>query len=252
VKWTLLEIVQSILSSLDSEEVNSISDTVESKQVAEVVKNCYNDIVSRANLPELFKLFELEPSNDLSKPTLMYKPEDIDYILWVKYDKREGEEKDLNFLPVTHLTPPHFLERMYNLKESQDNVRRFVHRIGDSSIDFLVKDNVAPTFFTSFDDNTVVFDSYDAMQDDTLKKNKSLCYGHRLTDFRMSDSFVAPLDARHFSLLLNESKALAFAELKQSIHASAERNARRGWVHLQKHKKTLPYVPGKAPNYGRK
>lgn len=252
MKWTLLEIVQSILSSMDSEEVNSIGDTVESKQVAEIVKVCYRDIVSRANLPENYKLFELEASNDLSKPTLMYKPADIDNILWIKYDKREGEEKDMNFFPVGYLEPVDFLERMYNLKESQSDVLKFTHYVGDSSIDFIVKTDANPSFYTSFDDSMVVFDSYDAGLDDTLKKNKTLCYGQKINDFRMNDDYVPPLDARHFSLLLNEAKALAFAELKQTVHASAERQARKAWVHLQKHKKTVPMRFGQPVNYGRK
>ena len=46
-KLTVLEIVQNILSDLNSEEVNSISDTIEADQVAEIVKTTYLDLVPR-------------------------------------------------------------------------------------------------------------------------------------------------------------------------------------------------------------
>ena len=39
MKTTLLQIVQSILSDMDSEEVNSISDTTEAQQIASVVED---------------------------------------------------------------------------------------------------------------------------------------------------------------------------------------------------------------------
>ena len=56
---TLLRLVQDILSSLDSDEVNSISDTPESLQVANIVRTTYEDLVSLLDLPEHFSFFEL-------------------------------------------------------------------------------------------------------------------------------------------------------------------------------------------------
>jgi hypothetical protein len=38
-KMTLLEIVQDILSDMDSDEVNSINDSVESLQLAQMIKS---------------------------------------------------------------------------------------------------------------------------------------------------------------------------------------------------------------------
>ena len=44
---TLLEMVQSLLSSLEGDNVNSISDTQEALQVAQVVKDTYFSLISR-------------------------------------------------------------------------------------------------------------------------------------------------------------------------------------------------------------
>lgn len=40
-KRTLLDIVQEILNDMDSDEVTSINDTIESLQVANIVRSCY-------------------------------------------------------------------------------------------------------------------------------------------------------------------------------------------------------------------
>jgi hypothetical protein len=82
---TLLELTQDVLSSIDSDEVNSISDTVESMQIATIIKNKYYDILTRSNLPLDNQLFQLNPSNDSSLPVLMYVPAAVDHIEWIKY-----------------------------------------------------------------------------------------------------------------------------------------------------------------------
>ena len=45
-KMTLLEITQDIMSDMDSDNVNSINDSVEALQVAQVVKTTYYNIIS--------------------------------------------------------------------------------------------------------------------------------------------------------------------------------------------------------------
>lgn len=48
MRKTLLEMVQDILSEMDSDEVNSINDTVEAEQVATIIKNCYLALCNEA------------------------------------------------------------------------------------------------------------------------------------------------------------------------------------------------------------
>lgn len=81
----LLNIVQNILASMSSDEVNSISDTPESLQVANIVQNKYYDIVSRGDLPEHNQLFQLQSSQNVLQPTLMYIPSGICKMEWLKY-----------------------------------------------------------------------------------------------------------------------------------------------------------------------
>ena len=96
MKFTVLQMVQDILSSLSSDEVNSISDNAESMQVATILKNTYYNIVSRGDFGEHVLLFQLNPSDDSSKPVLMYKPDGIDRIDWIKYyNQDDGAFSDI-------------------------------------------------------------------------------------------------------------------------------------------------------------
>src|SRR5882762_9586205 len=86
MKRTLLDLTQNILSALNSDEVNSIGDTVESAQVAEIIRTTYYNIMGRAELPEHEKLFNLASSTSSVTPTVMYRPlEGVVKINWIKY-----------------------------------------------------------------------------------------------------------------------------------------------------------------------
>lgn len=85
MKYSLLELTQTILSEMSSDEVNSISDTAESLQVANIIRSKYFDIVSRAKLPDSTQLIQLEPSLNALQPTLMVIPDGVVSIDWIKY-----------------------------------------------------------------------------------------------------------------------------------------------------------------------
>src|SRR5712671_1691460 len=94
MKLTVLQLTQNILSDLDSDAVNSISDTTESLQVAYIIQQVYNNIVARDSLPEHSKLFQLTPSTDNTKPVLMYRPDNISKIEWMKYYDTDVDDDD--------------------------------------------------------------------------------------------------------------------------------------------------------------
>ena len=238
MRQTLLEIVQDLLSSMDSDEVNSISDTTESLQVATVVKNTYRDIISRANLPENFEMFELNASGDPTKPTIMTRPAGALNILWLKYDTRLSGDLDSNYTKIQYLDPESFMNSVAHYRDQgqNDTVKFTVPGPNNSSIEICSLNNQAPSLYTSWDDELIIFDAYDASIDGTLEKNKSMAYGEWAPEWRMEDDFIPDLDPRQFSLLFNEAKAWCFAELKQSSHDKAERQARKGWITLQHQK----------------
>lgn len=240
-----------ILSSLDGDEVNSISDTVESSQIATILKNSYYDIISSLDLPEHKTLFELTATG-ISTPVVMTKPTDITDIEWLKYDYYTANDPQHQFLPVSFVDLKTFLEMSYALNPSDSDVETCnVSTFNSDSLVLNYYNDRHPKYFTSYDDNTILFDAYDASEDAFLQKTKTQGFGLSIPTWTASDGFTPDLDARQFTLLLNEAKAQASIELKQASNPKAERRARRGWIQAQRTKKNVDKSVGYI-GYGRK
>lgn len=280
MKRTLLDLTQSILSSLGSDEVNSISDTTESLQVAEIIRTTYFNIIHRVGLPNHTQLIQLDPSLDPTKPVLMYVPSGIGRINWLKYfdsnilNDANGYDHDINvdIIPsdnpdsppppgyeyVTILPITQFIEMTNSFNPTNDDVESFNFEDNsngfNSSYTFYYKNSKQPQFCTILSNYYVIFDGYDNTQDSTLQSSKTMALGDVIPAFTMADSFVPNLGEEQFPLLLNEAKSLAFFELKQSLHPKAEQEAKRGWSSVQRNKAVIdrPTYFDALPDFGRR
>lgn len=252
MQYTLLDLTQSILSSIDSDEVNSINDTTESQQVVKIIKTVYDDIVSRGNLTASKTLFTLNASADVTKPVLMTKPFSIRDIEWLKYNKIEAGDTDPNWTEMIYLSPEDFLNYTEKYNPSESDVDTMVYSMNGFDFTLNFKNNVGPRYYTSFNDNDIIFDSYDSAVDGTLQSVKTRGYGTKNLTFLEIDGFVPDLPQDQFSLLLNEAKSLAWVELKQTPNIKAETTARRNWTHLARTRKHIPAKDLTEPNFGRR
>lgn len=254
MKYTLLDLTQTVLSSMDSDEINSISDSVESQQVAKIIRTVYYDIINRSGLPELNTPVNLSASGDSTKPVIMYVPEAVSKVDWVQYDNATLTEPNRNLQPVYFIPFKEFMERSNGLDIDETTVDSFSLTVNGATFNIQYKNDKAPEYYTTFDDSTFIFDSFDSAVDTTLQSSKTLAYGRRIPVFTMSDTFTPELDEPQFQLLLNEAKALAWAELKQAAHTKAEQNSRRGWVSLQRSKVDITRMSDfeMLPSFGRK
>lgn len=248
MKYTLLEIVQEILSDMDSDEVNSISDTTESLQVAGIVKETYYHLVSQNDLPEHTGLFQLDASGDNTKPVLMTMPSNALKLYWVKYDKRKDGETNSVFDGVKFLDLEEFLERTQPTNVDETYVSSMTVDSSGTDFEFKFLNNKAPDYWTTFDDDKLLFDSYDSSVDTTLQKAKTYCYGLLEPTFTLSDSYTPDIDATEFNWFVNEAKKAAFAKLKQVRDPIADERAKRGWVRSQRNREK---TPANVPTYSR-
>ena len=70
---------------MNSDEVNSISDTTESMQVADIVKQTYLNMMGRYDLPEWNEIVQLNTTGNDTTPTLAFAPTGISRLEWIKY-----------------------------------------------------------------------------------------------------------------------------------------------------------------------
>jgi hypothetical protein len=246
-KMTLLEMTQDILSDMDSDEVNSINDSVESLQVAQIIKTTYYNIIDGRDYDFLYELFQLDASGTSSRPTHMKLPENIIDLKYIKYNCKTLTDTKDKYLKIKYLMPEDFMEVVDSRDSSKSNVTVVTDPTG---ISINVMNDKAPEYFTSFDDENLVFDSYDSEVDTTLQNNKTQCHGKRSVAFTLLDSFTPDLPVQMFSYLLAEAKSTAFVTLKQMPNAKAEQisnsQKRRMSQDAWRVKNGIHY-----PNYGR-
>ena len=237
---------------MDCDEVDSINDTVESLAVANVIKECYFDIVGKLDLPEKESIFQLTPSGDSAKPTLMFLPEDVLNLQRIKYNNASISDPnwyDLNYLPWDD-----FLDIQNGLSTTETNVGTLTIVEDGHTFTFKYRNDVLPQFYASFDYHTLLFDSYDSSVNTTLVGTKTMCFGSIEPEFTMSDTFVPDLDAQQFQLLLQSAKAQSFVEFKQVQNPKAEQKERKNEILAQRTKHGIDRRGGSETyrRYGRK
>lgn len=245
---------------MDSDEINSISDTPESLQVVQILKTVYDDIISRGDLTSNKTLFNLTSSTTNTQPVLMTKPTNIDRMEWLKYNSILNLETDPAWAEMKYLPVEDFINYTHRYNISETNVDSFNYVTDGFVFTFHYRNDQSPNYYTSFDDVTIIFDSFDNTVDSILQSNKTLAYGSKKTNWTDSDTFTPNLQPQQFALLLNEAKSLAWSELRQTVHPKAEVSARRNWRHLQKTRTSTPMgrpmnnasAFDNFPNFGRK
>lgn len=253
MRYTLLEMVQTLLAAMDSDEVNSISDTVESQQVATMIKGVYYDLAVDLQLPEHDGLFELTASGDSSKPALMTVPSNVCRIDQIRYNTQLSTETYSNYQNVYYKPWNEFQDMQQSLRDATSNVGEMTFTNNGETFEIMYWSNRMPTWFSSVDDYTLVFDSYDSDEDTTLQKSKTQCYGAVYPTWTEVDTFEPDLDPTQFSYLINRAKVRAFAELKQAANQEAAAETRIQKIRNQTVKRRVPNLTEheRLPKYGR-
>ena len=248
MKMTLLEMVIDILNDMDGDEVNSIDDTFESQQVAQIIKTCYFELMSNRNWPHLRQSVSLVPSGNTAYPTHMSIEEEVKELCFVNYNKAKLGETKRVYGSVRWLEPDDFL-RVTNRRNS-DNAD--VDIIQDyTGVELLILNDTAPSYFTSFDDVNLVFDSYDNEVDSTLQASKVQAQAYVLPSWTVDDDFIPDLPSEAFSALLEEAKRTAMYKLKQVTDVIADQKAARQQRWLSR-KAWNVHSESIYPDYGRR
>lgn len=222
-KRSLLEIVQEIANDLDTDEINSINDTSEGMQIANIVKATYQAIMSNRNWPHTSKLVNIASSTDNTKPNVMRLDENIKELISVYYNKAKVTDTKLVYKPVRYVQPDDMLRIFYGRNSDDDNTMV----VNDNGQVYVIKTNLAPRYFTSFNDNDLVFDSYDVAVDDILQASKTQVRAYVTPAFRLVDDFIPDLPEEAFSFLIEEAKSKSSMKIAQKVDQKAEQESKR-------------------------
>lgn len=250
-KKTLLEMVQSILSDTDGDNVSSIGDTVESDQAVQVIRDTHDYIVDSLDLNHINTLDGLEATSS-STPNVMTRPEGFYDIEWVKYDKKLTAGGDQKYEYVTYLAPADFVDLVMSRTVSDSNVTAVTLSTG--AVIPVVNDQ-APTYYTIMDSGSdeLVFDSYDSALETNLQASKSLIYGSMKPTLGSTDSSTMSLPRHLENVVLAEAKAMYFDLYKDGVTREVDRRRRRTTTRAQRQRYVVKDLDNRTgPDYGRK
>lgn len=245
-KYTLLEIVQDVLSSTESDNVSDISETQEAIDVVKVARSVYNEIASEEDWPHLKKVIHLTALGDASRPNFMQVPTNVAEVLEIRYNTTESSDTDTEIGKCAYLDSHDFLDLVYQRNTSDSEVTSY--NTSDGIPIFTYTDR-GPSYYTSFDDEIVVFDAYNSDEDSTLQESKSIAKVIALPTWTASNTFKPDLPARMFPAYLAKVRVFAHKYFKQQDLDIDKEDAFRG-LNRAKIKKAVSN-PVKTKNYGR-
>lgn len=221
MRMTLLEMVQDILEALNGDEINSIGDSNEALQVAGEIKTAYYTLLGQSDQPYQEGPIQLIPSGDTDRPTHMQLPDNVKQVKWVRYN--DTSENTNTWKEVKYIDPETFLKQSLYLS-NQSAVKEVVDF---SDIKLYVKTDETPKYYTTFDEQWLIFDGYNSSLDSTLQNDKTAVWASTVPVWEETDSFVPKLRVDLFPLLMSEARSAAFINIKQVANSKDEQRARR-------------------------
>jgi len=247
-RLTLLEIVQSVLDKMNHSPVNSISDTVESRQISEEARTIYYEFLDREEWPHLMKLMPLEAVSDTDRPNFLKIPEDVTRIDEVRYEITRATDTNRQFDNICYLEPTEFLELVLHRNSTNTDITTVLNF---NDVPMFIKNDERPRYWTSFDDEYIVFDAYDSGVDNTMQASKSLILAKQIPAWTESDTFIPDMPDQMFSTFLAEVAAASFMYWKQGSSIKDEQRAARGISRLRKDARKIDEQDLKV-RYGRR
>lgn len=252
MRQTLLEMVQDILADMKSDQVDSINDTVESYDVALIIRRTFYDIAAELDLPAHDTIFQLVASGDNNLPCVMTAPTNMMELHDIQYDNKESGDTYSNWQHVEYCPFQDFLY-MTNQFSGMNDVTEMNVSNGTHTFEIMCRTDKFPQYYTTFDDTTYIFDSYKDTEDTTLQAAKTLCQGKLYPSFTMADSFTPTLNPQQFPYLYNKAKTRAFYQIKQMPNQESAAETRDQKIRLMRTKRRTENLTALelTPRYGK-
>lgn len=245
---TLLYTTQRVLEKLNLDPVNSINDTEDSLLISREAESTFYDLMTRGDWPDKIDLIEVNSVSDLDNPTALELGSEVHFIKSLRYDITETGETKKVIRDLIWLSPEDFLEKSYNLNTDEDGVQEVEYK----DIPIFVRNDTAPTYYTSFDNKTLICDSYDSDTEDTLIGTKTICQGKTVPTWLQDDTFVIPVPDNLYPLYLSMLASACSIYMNSEVNQEDERRQQRGMSRMRREAiaTELEYFP--RFNYGRK
>ena len=249
-KKTLLQIVQKVAQKINADEVTGFDeDSVEILDIRDMCLEVLEDLSIRNDWE--FLKDQLMPLEAGTNEIELSIPANVKKVQTVRYRFTDAGVQS-GFRTLHYQCPDEFLQRLQNNRPTEPDTATVVI----NGIELYPRTNRQPRYWTSFNEETIVLDSYDAAENPTgVDATDSTILATINLDFTGSDQedWVAPIPEQLFTLWEQECVAEGFVQFRQAENPRAERRSRRSYIQqIRKEPVTNKDEGSKEVNYGRK
>lgn len=122
---SLKEMTNSILNSMDSLEVNSIEETEEAMQVANIIRQTAEDLFTLRNWEGQKRLFQLQPPETTERPNYLRLPDNVKQTEWIRYDIGKIPFGKKDFVDLIYMHPDDFIKSISTRRVTDQNRYEF-------------------------------------------------------------------------------------------------------------------------------
>lgn len=248
MRYTNLEVLNKCMDVINADNVSAVDENDRAGRIFSIMEDVYYDLLTRIDHPYHETLQVLTSPASTSTPThLTLSSGATDYVKDISRLEYNVEDTNTTTAPdfkkLYYIDPTEFLDRS-EMWENYDVVAITANalvRIGND------KD---PTYYTSFDQQTLVLDSYDSAVLTYIPSTRVRAIVRKVPDFTVGDSGVQTLDDMYFPTYVSECQSRTHAILKDNVNRKVEEYARRNRVSQQNDKFKVKKENGR-PNFGR-
>lgn len=248
-KRTILQLVQQIGEGIGSDEIDTLDETIEASEIATILEQTVTEVISRKRwefISDRVRQLDARAGGSTQLNTLVI-PSDVTRINCLKY--RNTDNTVTEFIALTYMKPCDFVDMVQSRNSADTNITAIAN---DDGVEINVITDAPPNNWTSFDEESITFDAYDA----------TVGTGNLITDSVIIADIVPVIDytdpaatlkvpERMETLIYNEALSTCAIRLRQTVDPKAERVARRQHIALRE----LEHITNKdtkEANYGRR
>jgi hypothetical protein len=120
-KMTVLDMVQDIMSDMNSDNVNDINDTPESLRVAQIIKSTYFEMIDNRNWPHLRTVQQLDSAVASNKVRMAIK-DGVKEVISIRYNIRSATDTKDRYEEIRYLDPEDFMDMTNSRNSAETNV----------------------------------------------------------------------------------------------------------------------------------
>lgn len=189
-RLTLLSVVQTYLDYVDGFEVDSIYDSDESMQAATIAEHMYYTVIDKLkDFQFKTNINSLEAVLDPARPAMLKIPDQVSFIQNARIQYNIHKNGGVKYKDLKWLAPDDFLDYV----NGRTTDVQYTQEMEVNGVPLVIVNNQPPEYFTSFDDQYVVFDAFDSDVDTTLQESKTQVISQSSDTFLKQDDFVIPL-----------------------------------------------------------